>query len=84
MQIAIAKEYLCFTDYDREDALEWCKACLQRRINKDHLEDQIDWSELIVKEKKIDEFGWWLIECRLPLHELFYAICKSSSHTLRQ
>ena len=54
-----------------DDALEWCKACLQKRIDQDHLEDVVDWDDLIVKEEKIDEHGWYRMECRLPLKELF-------------
>ena len=71
MLIAIAKEYIGLTDLDHEDALEWCKACIQKRIDEDRLEDQVDWNDLIVKDEKIDEFGWYRMECRLPLKELF-------------
>lgn len=71
MQIAIAKRIHRSTDRDHEEALEWCKACIQKRIDQDHLEDQVDWEDLIVKDEKIDEHGWYRIECRLPLKELF-------------
>lgn len=71
MQLGIAKEYIGLTDYAHKDALEWCKACIQRRIDHDNLQDKVEWDELIVKDEKIDEFGWWRIECRLPLKELF-------------
>ena len=71
MQIAIAKEYYGPLKIDRQNALEWCKACLQKRIDQDHLEDVVDWDDLIVKEEKIDEHGWYRMECRLPLKELF-------------
>ncbi len=71
MQIAIAKEYRGLTDRDHEEALEWCKACIQKRIDIDLLEDQVDWNELIVKDEKMDEYGWYRMECRLPIKELF-------------
>ena len=71
MKIAIAKEYRGLTDRDHEKALEWCKACIQKRIDQDHLEDQVDWNDLVVKDEKIDELGWYRMECRLPLKELF-------------
>ena len=71
MQIAIAKEYIGLTDHDHQVALVWCKACIQRRIDKDHLQDQVDWNDLIVKDEEIDEHGWYRMECRLPLKELF-------------
>lgn len=71
MQIAIAKEYIGLTDRDHEKALEWCQACIQKRIDKDHLQDQVDWNDLIVKDEKIDELGFYRMECRLPLKELF-------------
>ena len=71
MQLAIAKEYIGLTDRDHEEALEWCKACIQIRIDRDHIQDQVDWNDLIVKDEKIDEFGRYRMECRLPLKELF-------------
>jgi len=71
MQIAIAKEYLGLCELEHQNALEWCKACIQKRIDEDHLEDQVDWNDLIVKEEKINEHGWYRMECRLPLKELF-------------
>lgn len=67
MLIAIAKEYIGLTDRAHEDALEWCKACIQKRIDHDHLLDQVDYNDLIVKDEKIDEFGRYRMECRLPL-----------------
>ena len=71
MLIAIAKEYRGLTDRDHEEALEWCKACIQKRIAQDRLQDQVDWNDLIVKDEKIDELGRYRMECRLPLKELF-------------
>ena len=75
MQIAIVKEYIGLTDRNHEEALEWCKASIQKRINSDHLEDLVDWNDLIVKDEEIDDdykgFGYYRIECRLPLKELF-------------
>ncbi len=71
MQIAIAKEYIGLCELEHQNALEWCKACIQKRIAEDHLEDQVDWNDLIVKEEKINGHGWYRIECRLPLKELF-------------
>ena len=71
MQIAIAKEYIGLTDRDHEEALEWCKACIQKRIDIDHLKDRVDWKDLNVTDERIDEEGWYLMECRLPLKELF-------------
>lgn len=71
MQIVIAKKYFGLCEYEHKDALEWCKACIQKRIDQDHLQDQVDWNYLIVKDEKIDEHGWYRMECRLPLKELF-------------
>ena len=71
MQIAIAKEYYGPLEIDRQNALEWCKSCLQKRIDQDHLEDVVDWDDLIVKDEVIDKNGPYRIECRLPLKELF-------------
>jgi len=74
MQIAIAKEYIGLTDQDHEEALEWCKASIQKRINSDHLEDLADWNDLIVKDEEIGDYkglGYYCMECRLPLKELF-------------
>lgn len=71
MQIAIGKKYLGLTDLDHENALKWCKACLQKRIDNDHLEDRVDWNDLIVKDEKVDEYGWYIMICRLPIKELF-------------
>lgn len=71
MQIAIAKEYYGPLEIDHQDALNWCKACLQKRIEQDHLEDQVDWDDLVVKDEETDEHGWYRMECRLPLKELF-------------
>lgn len=71
MLIAIAKEYLGLTELAHQEALEWCKACIQKRIDQDHLEDRVDWNDFIVKDEKIDELGRYRIECRLPLKELF-------------
>ena len=71
MQIAIAKEYIGLTVRDHEEALEWCKACIQKTIDHDHLQDRVDWNDLIVKDEKIDEYGWYRMCCRLPLKELF-------------
>ena len=71
MQIAIAKEYIGLCELKHQNALEWCKACIQKRIDEDHLEDQVDWNDLVVKDEKIDEFGRYRMECRLPLKELF-------------
>lgn len=71
MQIAIAKEYYGPLEADHQIALEWCKACLQKRIDQDHLEDQVDWEDLIVKDEETDEYGWYIMECRLPLKKLF-------------
>jgi hypothetical protein len=70
--IGITKEYEGLTEIAHKDALEWCKACIQKRIDHDHLEDQVDWEDLIVKDEKIDEYGWYRMECRLPLKELFF------------
>lgn len=58
MQIAIAKEYYGPLEIDHQDALNWCKACLQNRIDQDHIEDQVDWNDLIVKDEKMDEYGF--------------------------
>lgn len=69
MGIAIAKEYYGPMQIEHDNALEWCKACLQRRIDEDHLEDQVDWSELIVKDEKVNEDSWYIMTCRLPLKE---------------
>ena len=69
MQIAIAKRYYGPLEKDHQDALNWCKACLQRLIDQDHLEDQVDWEDLVVKDEETDERGWYFIECRLPLKE---------------
>jgi len=71
MQIAIAKEYIGLCEREHQNVLEWCKACIQKRIDHDHLEGQVDWNDLIVKDEKIDELGWYRMECRLPLKELF-------------
>lgn len=71
MQIAIAKEYYGPLEIDHQNVLNWCKACLQKRIDQDHLEDQVDWEDLIVKDEKMDEYGWYRMECRLPLKKLF-------------
>lgn len=71
MQIAIAKEYIGLTDLAHEEALSWCKACIQKRIDLDHINDRVDWNDLIVKDERIDEYGWYRMECRLPLKELF-------------
>lgn len=71
MQIAIAKEYFGLCKYEHQDALEWCKACIQKRIDQDHLQGRVDWNDLIVKDEKIDEHGWYRMDCRLPLKELF-------------
>ena len=74
MQIAIAKEYIGLTDRDHEEALEWCKACIQKRIDMDHLEDQVEWNDLIVKDEEVGDhngLGYYRMECRLPLKELF-------------
>lgn len=71
MQIAIATEYYGPMEIDHQDALEWCKACIQKRIDQDNLHDQVDWNDLIVKDEEMDEFGWYCMECRLPLKELF-------------
>lgn len=70
MQIAIATEYIGLTDRDHEDALEWCKACIQKRLDQDHLEGQVDWNDLIVKDEEVGD-GYYRRECRLPLKELF-------------
>lgn len=70
MLIAIAIEYICRTDRDNEEALEWCKAGIQKRIDQDHLEGQVDWNDLIVKYEKVGD-GYSRMECRLPLKELF-------------
>lgn len=69
MQIAIAKEYIGLCEREHPNALEWCKASIQKRIDQDHLEDVVDWDDLIVKDEKIDEHGWYRMECRLPLKE---------------
>lgn len=71
MQIAIAKEYYGPLEIDHQNALEWCKACLQKRIDQDHIEDQVDWKDLNVTDERIDEEGWYRMVCRLPLKELF-------------
>lgn len=71
MQIAIAKEYIGLTDRDHEEALEWCKACIQKRIDQDKLNDQVDWNDLVVKDEKVNEYGRYIMVCRLPLKELF-------------
>ena len=74
MQIAIAKEYRGLTDRDHEEALEWCKACIQKRIDQDHLEGQVEWNDLIVKDEEVGDYkglGYYRMECRLPLKELF-------------
>lgn len=71
MQIAIAKEYIGLTDRDHEEALEWCKACLQKRIDQDKLNVQVDWNDLVVKDEKVNEYGCYVMVCYLPLKELF-------------
>lgn len=71
MKIAIAKEYMGLTARDHEEALEWCKACIQKRIDIDHLEDMVDWNNLIVKFDRIDELGIYRMECILPIKEPF-------------
>lgn len=65
--IGIAKEYEGLTEIAHKDALEWCKACLRRRIVEDSLENRVDWNDLDVKVERIDDFGLHRIECRLPL-----------------
>ena len=70
MQLAIAKEYIGLTEDAHKDALEWCKACIQKRIDQDNLQDRVDWDKLIVKDEKVDEFGRWIMVCRLPLKEV--------------
>lgn len=71
MVIYIAKEYVGLTALAHQDALKWCKACLQKRIDLDHLEDEVDWNNLIVKCERIDEHGFYRMECRLPLKDPF-------------
>lgn len=70
MQIGIAKEFIGLTDYDHVYAQDWCKACIQKRIDQDHLENRVDWNELIVDKIRIDEYGRYRIVCRLPLKDI--------------
>lgn len=70
MMLGIAKIYKGLTEFAHKEALEWCKACIQRRIDQDHLEDRVDWSELIVDDIRLDEFGTYKMTCYLPLHDL--------------
>ena len=72
MMLAIAKKYRGVTANDHKEALEWCKACIQKRIDEDHLQNQVDWSDLVVNRERIDDLGWYCMICRLPLKEQLF------------
>lgn len=73
MDIGIGLKYKARSENgpEHDDAISWCKGCIQKRIDISHLEDKVDWNELKTTRQKLDEL-WYKVECRLPLKDTLW------------
>ena len=66
LELDVKMEYRAESDNPHQDALEWCKICIQKTINEVCLSQFVNWDELIAKTTPQGD-EWFVMECRLPI-----------------